>query len=94
MTLTGRRTLSTCSLQAHGPRGGLEQTAIPSTLQAEGFDRSVLPAAWALEKFRACWEDKSWDQPNAIPLAETYRAIGKPTSAWRIHQGNARHAPG
>ena len=71
---------------SYGPRGGREQTAISSTLQAEGFDRSVLPAAWALEKFRACWEEDRSDERNAIALAETYRAIGKPTSALEIHR--------
>ncbi len=79
---------------SYGPRGGREQNAISSTLQAEGYDRSVLPAAWALEKFRACWEEDRSDERNAIALAETYRAIGKPTAALDVHHEMLGRHPG
>jgi MoxR-like ATPase len=63
------------------PRDGRELNGIQGALQAAGFDRNVLPAAWALESFRTSWEDDKGDEGKAVTLSETYRAIGKPSAA-------------
>ena len=70
----------------YGPRDGRELHAVQGALQAAGFDRNVLPAAWALEQYRTSWETDSNNEEKAISLAETYRAIGKPTAAKDILQ--------
>ncbi|GEM_PF-1149248 len=72
--------LCTC----YGPRDGRELQAIIGALQAAGFDRNVLPAAWALEQYRVSWEVDPNNEEKAINLAETYRAIGKPTAAREV----------
>ena len=68
----------------YGPRDGRELHAIQGALQAAGFDRNVLPAAWALEQYRTSWEEDKESEEKAITLAETYRAIGKPTAAKEV----------
>ena len=72
--------LCTC----YGPRDGRELHAVQGALQSAGFDRNVLPAAWALERYRTSWENDKGNEENALTLAETYRAIGKPTAAKEV----------
>ena len=69
--------LCTC----YGPRDARERNAIRGALQAAGFDRNVLAAARALEDYRASWECDKGNERKALDLAETYRAIGKPSAA-------------
>jgi MoxR-like ATPase len=68
----------------YGPRDGRELHAIQGALQGAGFDRNVLPASWALEKYRTLWEEDKGSEEKAITLAETYRDIGKPTAAKEV----------
>ena len=72
--------LSTC----YGPRDGRELHAIQGTLQAAGFDRSVLAAARALDQYRASWEEDRGNEEKAITLVRTYQAIGKPLAAQKV----------
>jgi MoxR-like ATPase len=65
----------------YGPKDGRELHAIQGALQAAGFDRNVLAAAHALGQYRALWEEDKGDEEKAVTLAETYRAIGKPSAA-------------
>jgi MoxR-like ATPase len=65
----------------YGPKDGRELHAIQGALQAAGFDRNVLAAAHALGQYRAIWEGDKGNEEKAVTLAETYRAIGKPSAA-------------
>jgi MoxR-like ATPase len=80
--------LSVC----YGPRDSRELQAIHNTLQAAGFDRSVLPSSIALEKYRESWEADQEDEGKALALAGTFRSIGKPSAARAIlHEMISRH---
>jgi hypothetical protein len=82
--------LSVC----YGPRDSRELQAIRSTLQAAGFDRSVLPSSVALEQYRESWEKDKGDEGKALALAGTFQAIGKPSAACAVLQEMVSRHPG
>ncbi len=78
----------------YGPKDGRELHAIQGALQAAGFDRNVLAAAHALGQYRALWEGDKGDEEKAVTLAETYRAIGKPSAARDVVREMLSRNPG
>jgi len=78
----------------YGPKDGRELHAIQGALQAAGFDRNVLSAAEALVQYRDLWESDKGDEEKAVSLAETYRAIGKPSAAQEVIREMLGRNPG
>ncbi len=77
----------------YGPRDGRELHAVQAALSAAGYDRNVLAASAALERFRTSWDQKKGDEEKGIALAETYQAIGKPLAAIRVLREMIPHIP-